>query len=607
MWLYALDIHFYFFPMPVSIDESILRNFGGLSKNNLENVIQSCLVDEDDDDDMSNIKLTSSSYFTHDILSETLHTRKGYFNILSLNCQSINAKFDKILLLVTELKLKQNSFFFDAICLQETWLEEGADLSVFELEDYSCIARGKYCSEHGGLITYVHKKYDFTLYTIPVQSNIWEGLFISILNNKKNSKNLYICNVYRPPKDNLTADILNNFLHELNPVLSVLNKSKSIILLAADFNIDLLKINDRVISKDFLNNMFSQGFYPTIILPTRLTDNSSTLIDNVFININDNSQSSGILLSNMSDHFPYFHSFQFEHVYETDKIKYTYRRNINENSFKNLYDDLLNIDFSNILNHDLSLDPNLNYNILENILITSLDKHMPMRKMKFNKHKHKKSNWITNGIIKSIKFRDNLYKRTKQTSQNSIEFVNLKQNLSVYNKILKKLIKEAKFSYYNNNFAKHRSDTRKTWDMINQIIKKPNCKHFPDYFTINDKKVNGTKVIADHFNSFFQQIGTNMASKIPKVNEYKFKDYFTNNTNTHFKFKLIDKHYVTHIIKKLNCKTSFGYDGLSTKLLKQLEPILSGPISLIVNQSLKTGIFPDKLKLAKITPIFKKR
>ena len=120
------------------------------------------------------------------------------------------------------------------------------------------------------------------------------------------------------------------------------------------------------------------------------------------------------------------------------------------------------------------------------------------------------------------------------------------------------------------------------------------------------KKVNGTKVIADHFNSFFQQIGTNMASKIPKVNEYKFKAYFTNNTNTHFKFKLIDKHYVTHIIKKLNCKTSFGYDGLSTKLLKQLEPILSGPISLIVNQSLKTGIFPDKLKLAKITPIFKK-
>ena len=102
---------------------------------------------------------------------------------------------------------------------------------------------------------------------------------------------------------------------------------------------------------------------------------------------------------------------------------------------KNLYDDLLNIDFINILNYDLSLDPNVSYNILENILITSLNKHMLMRKMKFNKHKHKKSNWITNCIIKSIEFCDNLYKHTKQTPQNSIEFVNLKQNLSVYNKI----------------------------------------------------------------------------------------------------------------------------------------------------------------------------
>ena len=45
--------------------------------------------------------------------------------------------------------------------------------------------------------------------------------------------------------------------------------------------------------------------YPVITLPTRLTDNSATLIDNVFTNINNNSQSlSGILISNMSDHFP---------------------------------------------------------------------------------------------------------------------------------------------------------------------------------------------------------------------------------------------------------------------------------------------------------------
>ena len=110
--------------MPVSIDESILRNFGGLSKNNLENIIQSCLVDDDDDDDMSNIKLTSSLYFTHDTLSETLHTRKGYFNILSLKCKSINARFDKILLLDTELKLKQFLFLMLFVYKRLGWKRE---------------------------------------------------------------------------------------------------------------------------------------------------------------------------------------------------------------------------------------------------------------------------------------------------------------------------------------------------------------------------------------------------------------------------------------------------------------------------------------------------
>ena len=70
-----------------------------------------------------------------------------------------------------------------------------------------------------------------------------------------------------------------------------------------------------------------------------------------------------------------------------------------------------------------------------------------------------------------------------------------------------------------------------------------------------------------------------------KLNEYHLDKtynivwmYLIIDFNTHkaCTVKLIDKHHVTHIIKKFNCKTSFGYDGLSTKLLKQLEPILSG-------------------------------
>ena len=87
-------------------------------------------------------------------------------------------------------------------------------------------------------------------------------------------------------------------------------------------------------------------------------------------------------------------------------------------------------------------------------MVKALNKHIPLKKLKFDKYKHEKSNWITTGIIKSIKFRDGLYKRLKQFQQNSIEYFNNKQNLTAYNKILRHCIRNAKASYFSMKFKK---------------------------------------------------------------------------------------------------------------------------------------------------------
>ena len=47
-------------------------------------------------------------------------------------------------------------------------------------------------------------------------------------------------------------------------------------------------------------------------------------------------------------------------------------------------------------------------------------------------------------------------------------------------------------------------------------------------------------------------------------------------------------------------------DGLSVKLLKLIKDDVASSITLIINQSFQSGIFPDKLKIAKVIPIFKK-
>ncbi len=53
-------------------------------------------------------------------------------------------------------------------------------------------------------------------------------------------------------------------------------------------------------------------------------------------------------------------------------------------------------------------------------------------------------------------------------------------------------------------------------------------------------------------------------------------------------------------------KTSSGFDKISMKLIKSIKNVLAEPLTIVINQMLNTGIFPDLLKIAKISPIYKK-
>ena len=59
------------------------------------------------------------------------------------------------------------------------------------------------------------------------------------------------------------------------------------------------------------------------------------------------------------------------------------------------------------------------------------------------------------------------------------------------------------------------------------------------------------------------------------------------------------------MIKRLKNKFSYGLDGISNFLIKNCSEVLSKPLTLIINQTLTSGIFPEKLKSSKVIPIFK--
>jgi hypothetical protein len=70
-------------------------------------------------------------------------------------------------------------------------------------------------------------------------------------------------------------------------------------------------------------------------------------------------------------------------------------------------------------------------------------------------------------------------------------------------------------------------------------------------------------------------------------------------------FKNTSPKEIENIIKSLKTKESYGYDGITTRILKLSAPFISSPLSRIFNRSMLSGIFPTRLKYTTIKPVLK--
>ena len=147
----------------------------------------------------------------------------------------------------------------------------------------------------------------------------------------------------------------------------------------------------------------------------------------------------------------------------------------------NFIEEISSVDFTNKLNTDINSNPDTNYNIFINTILDVKNKHFPKTFVKLRKHKHKINKWITYGIIRSIKTRDAMHLTLKRTSPHAAEYPQLKHNISVFNKILKNAIREAKNEYYSNLFEQFKNDIKRHGKIfheywINQIKRKIKLK-----------------------------------------------------------------------------------------------------------------------------------
>ena len=125
--------------------------------------------------------------------------------IMSINCQSLNAKYDDIKLLLNVFT--QHEQPIQVICLQETWIEDASllDLSLFQIHDYNLVTQDRYASAHGGLALYIHKNWSYTVKPCENKSLYWEEMFVTLADPlASNPTKICIGNFYRPPHTQVT-------------------------------------------------------------------------------------------------------------------------------------------------------------------------------------------------------------------------------------------------------------------------------------------------------------------------------------------------------------------------------------------------------------------
>ena len=482
------------------------------------------------------------------------------------------------------------------ICIQETWSQDDIDMTVFNLPNYTMLCANRRISAHGGLIIYVHDDFAFKELnaTLPIThtSMLFESLIIKVWRKSCEFQKYTISNIYRLPL--YTSDDLTKFTDEHTQLLHELRLRSKTVYLCGDYNIDLLKIDSNEKFSTFYENTTSVGFVPKITLPTRICETTSTLIDNIYTNVIDKSHTSGILITPISDHQMYFCTMNENFDRSKNAQKYVEVEFCNQENMDKFKNEVANADLYNKLDLDINTDPNYNYEIFSKHLQAAKSKHVPKKIKKFNKRKHKKEKWMTNKLLIKIVEKNKLYVKWKTTPINLEKYEEIKKQFKECEKNVIKLIKEVKQQYFDRIFTAYRTDLKKTWRTISETLCR-NKKHcdVPSRFFHDGKELSGPKAIANAFNVYFANIGKNLAATIEQDNNADFNhmQYLGTPTKTSFNFYCITEIETMKAIDTLENKSSLGHDGISNKIVKLLKNEISKPLTVIINQMLKTGIF----------------
>ena len=285
-----------------------------------------------------NFPIESCYYLESDFdkyTSTILNSDNEFLSFIHVNIRSIRANGSDFYSYLETLRLK-----FSCIALTETWLKNDMD-QTFSFPGYKSINRTRKNSHGGGVSILIKEGISYK-----IKENLCfinrdiECIFIEA----RLSKRVLIGVIYRPPDRNI-----KDFNSQLRIILDTVSDLHIPCYLLGDTNINLLNHSTHSETGNYIDLLYSYSFVPLINRPTRVTDHSATLIDHIFTNnLSPNIlKFQGILLTDITDHYPIFHIAQLP-----DKSKqtseYYFKRKMTDTNYSEFKNLISNYDWSKI-------------------------------------------------------------------------------------------------------------------------------------------------------------------------------------------------------------------------------------------------------------------
>ena len=429
---------------------------------------------------------------------------------------------------------------------------------------------------------------------LEINLNTCEHTLIEV---KTETNNLLVVSGYRPPNSNT-----KEFLTEYKQALKAWQKLKHHeIIIGLNHNLDFLKGEKHPQTQTFLEFNLDSDLMPTITRPTRVTQKSATLIDNVFISKKLQSKfASNILIDDISDHFPSIVFLRDQKLCKNETVKLQ-TREINGSKITELKAIIDKVKWEENLNE---LNANESFNSFHTLLVETVETVIPEKTKTIKYNKVVQDPWLHPGLRKCLQRQKVLYMSMLRSGRKKAS-----EKYKNYRNTLKKLIRFSKSQYFQTKCTEFKNSSKKLWGLINQTLSKSNNKlDSIDRIRVDNIYKCDAKSITSAFCNHFSKVGKNYAERISKSNK-KIEEYLKNiEINQHSLFLTpITESELKSLITALLNKKSSGHDNVNNILLKQLKDSVVKPMTICVNKSLSEGLFPQVLKLTDVCPLFKSK